>query len=131
MKAARGRIFAVAGGQLHAIDADGPSLLSSLPLEGYAHELLLHGSRLLVISQHEAGGVGIEPGPGPVPAQAYPPAPVTRLTEVDVSDPAKLTVVRTQRVRGLFVSARLTGAIARVVVTSPPRAVGEPSRARA
>ena len=130
VKAAGGRIFAVAGGQLHAIDADGPRLLSSLPLEGYAHELLLHGSRLLVISQHEAGGIGIEPGPGPgpvpAPAQVYPPDPVTRLTEVDVSDPAKLTVVRTQRVRGLFVSARLTGAIARVVVTSPPRAVGEP-----
>ena len=122
VKAAGGRIFAVAGGQLHAIDADGPRLVSSLPLEGYAHELLLHGSRLLVISQHDAGGVGIEPGP----VQAYSPAPVTRLTEVDVSDPAKLTVVRTQRVRGLFVSARLTGAMARVVVTSPPRAVGEP-----
>jgi hypothetical protein len=122
VKAAGGRIFAVAGGQLHAIDADGPRLLSSLPLEGYAHELLLHGSRLLVISQQEAGGIGIEPGP----VQAYSSAPVTRLTEVDVSDPAKLTVVRTQRVRGLFVSARLTGAMARVVVTSPPRAVGEP-----
>lgn len=122
VKAAGGRIFAVAGGQLHAIDADGPRLLGSLPLEGYAHELLLHGSRLLVISQHEAGGVGIEPGP----VQAYSPDPVTRLTEVDVSDPAKLTVVRTQRVRGLFVSARLTGTITRVVVTSPPRAVGEP-----
>ena len=51
---------------------------------------------------------------------------MTRLTELDVSDPAKLTVVRIQRVRGVFVSARLTGAIARVVVTSPPRAVGEP-----
>ena len=65
-------------------------------------------------------------GSSPGRSQAYPPDPVTRLTEVDVSDPAKLTVVRTQRVRGLFVSARLTGAIARVVVTSPPRAVGEP-----
>ena len=62
----------------------------------------------------------------PVGLQRYPYDPVTRLTEVDVSDPAKLTVVRTQRVRGVFVSARLTGAIARVVVTNTPRAEAEP-----
>jgi hypothetical protein len=122
VKAAGGRIFAVAGGQLHAIDAGAPRLLDSLRLEGYAHELLLHGTRLLVISQHGTSGIGVVP----VGSQAYSPDPVTRLTEVDVSDPAKLTVIRTQRVRGLFVSARLTGATARVVVTSPPRAVGEP-----
>ena len=122
VKAAGGRIFAVAGGQLHAIDAAGPRLLGSLPLEGYSHELLLHGKRLLVISQHGSGGIGI--------VQVAPPMyrydPVTRLTEVDVSDPEKLTVVRTQRVRGVFVSARLTGAIARVVVTNTPRAAAEP-----
>ena len=122
VKTAGGRIFAVAGGQLHAIDAGGPSLLASLPLDGYAHELLLHGKRLLVISQDGAGGVGIEPAL----SQAYQPNPVTLLTELDVSDPAKMTVVRVQRVRGLFVSARLTGAIARVVVTNTPRAEGEP-----
>ena len=122
VKTAGGRIFAVAGGQLHAIDAAGPRLLGSLPLDGYAHELLLHGKRLLVMSQDAAGGVGIEPAL----SQPYQPDPVTLLTEVDVSDPAKLTVVRVQRVRGLFVSARLTGAIARVVVTSTPRATGQP-----
>ena len=45
VKAADGRIFAVAAGQLHAIDAAGPRLLDSVPLDGYAHELLLHGKR--------------------------------------------------------------------------------------
>ena len=122
VKTAGGRIFAVAGGQLHAIDAGGPGLLGSLPLEGYAHELLLHGKRLLVMSQDAAGGVGIVPAL----SQPYQPNPVTLLTELDVSDPAKMTVVRVQRVRGLFVSARLTGAIARVVVTNTPRAEAEP-----
>ncbi len=122
VKAAGGRIFAVAGGQLHAIDAAGPRLLGSLPLDGYAHELLLRGKRLLVMSQDAASGVGIRPAL----SQPYQPNPVTLLTEIDVSDPAKLTVVRAQRVRGLFVSARLTGAIARVVVTSTPRATGQP-----
>ena len=35
-------IFAVAGDQLHAIDAGGaaPTLLASLPVEGYGHQLL-------------------------------------------------------------------------------------------
>lgn len=122
VKAGGGRIFAVAGGQLHAIDAAGPRLLGSLPLHGYAHELLLHGKRLLVMSQDGANGMGIEPGL----SQPYRSDPVTLLTEIDVSDPAKLTVVRVQRVRGLLVSARLTGAIARVVVTSTPRATGQP-----
>jgi hypothetical protein len=123
VKAAGGRIFAVAGGQLHSIDATGPRLLASLPLEGSSHELLLHGTRLLVISQLGSGGIGILPAG----LQPYAPDPVTRLTEVDVSDPAKPTVVRTQRVRGLFVSARLTGAIARVVVTYAPRGEAEPA----
>ena len=122
VKAAGGRIFAVAGGQLHAIDAAGPGLLGSLPLDGYGHELLLHGKRLLVMSQDGANGVGIEPGL----SQPFRSDPVTLLTEIDASDPAKLTVVRVQRVRGLLVSARLTGAIARVVVTSTPRATGQP-----
>jgi Beta propeller domain len=123
VKAADGRIFAVAGGQLHAIDAAGPRLLDSLPLDGYAHELLLHGKRLLVMSQDGTGGVGIERAL----AQPFQPNQVTLLTELDVSDPANMTVVRVQRVRGLFVSARLTGAIARVVVTNTPRAESEPA----
>jgi hypothetical protein len=122
VKTADGRIFAVAGGQLHAIDAGGPRLVGSLPLDGYAHELLLHGKRLLVMSQDGAGGVGIEPAL----SQPYQLDQVTLLTEIDVSDPAKMTVVRVQRVRGLFVSARLTGAIARVVVTNTPRATAQP-----
>ena len=123
VKVARGRIFAVAGGQLHVIDAGGPRLLASLPLEGYAHELLLHGDRLLVLSQVATAG---DPPVIPATVVQYPINQVTRLMEIDVSDPAKPTVVKTQRVRGLLVSARLTGAIARVVVTSPPRAEAEP-----
>jgi uncharacterized secreted protein with C-terminal beta-propeller domain len=126
VKTDAGRIFAVAGGQLHAIDPNGPRLLGSLPLEGYAHELLLHGDRLLVLSELETGPPGIEAAS--VVAGSY--EPVTRLMEVDVSDPAKPTVVRIQRVRGMLVSARLTGAIARVVVTSPPRASIQPALRR-
>ena len=56
VKAAGGRIFAVAGGQLHAIDAAGPRLLGSLCSRATRTSCRLHGKRLLVISQHGGGG---------------------------------------------------------------------------
>ncbi len=44
--------------------------------------------------------------------------PVTRLTEVDVSDPANLRVLRRERDDGEYVSARVTGDTARIVLAS-------------
>lgn len=119
-KAGGGRIFVVAGEKLLAVDAGGLSLLGSLPLEGFGHQLLLRGDRLLVISQTgalESGGGRIVPG--------YQDE-VTQLTEVDVSDPAAMRVLRTERIRGRHVSSRLTGHTARVVIWTRPRAVVEP-----
>jgi hypothetical protein len=130
VKARGSRIFAVAAGRLHAIDggAGGPRLLGSLPLEGYAHDLLLFRNRLLVFTQSYAGGPEPVPPPGPGPAPDGVVAPgrvVTVLTEVDVSDPAAMRVVRTEKVDGAYLSARLTGATARVVVSSTPLALYE------
>ena len=119
-KAGGGRIFVVAGERLHAVDAGGLKLLGSLPLEGFGHQLLLDGDRLLVISQTgalESGGGRILPGYGDE---------VTQLTEVDVSSPAAMRVLRTERIRGRHVSSRLTGHSARVVIWTRPRAVVEP-----
>jgi len=131
VKTAGSRIFAVGGGRLHAVDAGGPRLLDSLPLAGWGHDLLLHGDRLLVIS-HDAPA-GEQPGPGPEPLPLPAPADVafydpgvTVLTEVDVSDPAAMRVLRTERIRGVHVSSRLTGRTARVVVWTRPRASYEP-----
>ena len=120
VKAGGGRIFVVADQQLHAVAADGLKLLGSLPLDGYGHQLLLDGERLLVISQTgllEGGGGRILP--------SYEDE-VTQLTEVDVSDPAAMRVLRTERIRGRHVSSRLTGHTARIVVWTRPRAVVEP-----
>src|SRR4051794_24448209 len=46
-------IFAIGGNSLHAIDAQSPNpaLLDSLRLQGFSHEILLVGDRILVISQ--------------------------------------------------------------------------------
>ncbi len=120
VKAGDGRIFVVAGEQLHAIDADGLKLLGSLRLEGFGHQLLLDGERLLVISQTgalEGGDVRIAPGYGDE---------VTQLTEVDVTTPSAMRVLRTERIRGRHVSSRLTGHTARVVIWTRPRAILQP-----
>jgi uncharacterized secreted protein with C-terminal beta-propeller domain len=104
-------IFAVAGTRLHAVHAttSTPRLLGTLDLEGHGSELLLHGDRLLVITQ-AYGELGIG---------------TTLLSEVDVSNPAAMRVLRTQEVDGAYVSARLKGASARIVLTAPPRALAE------
>jgi hypothetical protein len=117
------RLFVIVGQALHAVDprASAPARLGSLPLpeRGYGHELLLHGDRALVFS-NLGGGVDFAAAAG----QALRPGvPQSLVTEVDVSDPAHMRVVRTLKVDGSYLSARLIGATARVVISSPPRAL--------
>ena len=47
-------------------------------------------------------------------------APSTTLTEVDVSDPAAMRIVQTLTLDANYVSARLVGSVARLVVSSTP-----------
>ena len=116
-------IFASAGGKLHAIDvrSAAPRKVGTLALGSAGDaELLLRGDRLLVLSRAFS--------PGSVPPFAVRPASVvpslpsrTVLTEVDVSRPEAMRILRTLTVKGDPVSARLTGGTARVVIsTSPP-----------
>jgi hypothetical protein len=129
-------IFAIANGDLHAVDARSPQprLLQTLELDGSGQQLLVHENKLLVIGTKyvdvPAEGGGPPPGaPGiaPVPPTYY--RPITLLTEVDIRDPAAMQMIRTEAIEGNFVSARLTGGTARAVVTSPPLAFapGEPN----
>ena len=127
------RMFVLAGQTLLAIDVTGdqPKLLGSLALDGSSQELLLRGDRVLVIGS-PAGAVpgGPIPVDGPVatagqgvasPAIAYPISRAqTQLTEVNVADPAAMSVSRTLTVDGSYVSARLTGGTARIVLDTPP-----------
>jgi uncharacterized secreted protein with C-terminal beta-propeller domain len=111
-------LFAVAGGKLRAVDVDGlrPRLLDSLALDpAMTHELLLHGDKLLVISR---GGFWIEPLPA-IAARIAPYQPAKSvLAEIDVSNPARLRLVRTLTLDGSYVAARLVGGSARIVTTS-------------
>ena len=112
-------IFSLAQGKVWAVDVSGsrPRLAGSLQLDqGWNAQLLFYGKRLLVLS----GGCGppilLRGAESLLPIRAT----ATVLTEVDVSDPASMRVVRTMSVDGGYLSARLVGSTARVVITSTP-----------
>jgi beta propeller domain-containing protein len=111
-------VFAVAQGKLHAIDVRSgrPRLVGSVELAGgWSHELLLHGKRLLVISQ---GARWMEPLPG-IARSSFPVRESgTFLASIDVSDPTELRVVQTLELEGSYLTARLAGGTARIVVNS-------------
>jgi uncharacterized secreted protein with C-terminal beta-propeller domain len=113
-------LFVVSGARISAVDVRGrrPRVLGTLRLDsGWAHELLLHGNRLLVLSQAAPtpipvdGGVGIR-APWPYPVK-------TTIAEVDVADPARMRLARTLEVEGGYLTARLVGRAARIVLSSP------------
>jgi uncharacterized secreted protein with C-terminal beta-propeller domain len=111
-------LFAVAGGRLNAVDVTErqPRLLDSLKLDGgWSHELLLAGDRLLVLTR---GGYWLTPRPAATAiAMPYLPAQSV-LSEIDVSNPKALRLVRTLTLDGAYVDARLIGATARIVVSA-------------
>ena len=111
-------LFTVGNGKLRAVDVGGakPRLLDSLALANpYGQELLLHGDRLLLLSN---GGSWIEPLPA-LPARMMPYRPAKSvLSEIDVSDPARLRLVRTLELDGSYVAARLVGSVVRIVASA-------------
>jgi hypothetical protein len=112
-------VFAIANGALRVVDVRGtePKVVGSLKLAGFAQEMLLAGDRLVVFS---TPGYSVAQ---PLAADIAAPDPGTVLTEVDVSDRAKPRVVRTLEVDGSYVSARMRGTTARVVIGSYPRPI--------
>lgn len=121
------RAFLISGSSLLAYDISAavPRLLGSLPLDAYGGELLIRGSRALVIGSGSSGGGGPIPvdsgvvAPGAALLPRFYRAQV-QLTEVDIADAAAMKVARTLTVDGSYVSARLTGGTARVVLNTPP-----------
>jgi hypothetical protein len=98
-----------------------PKLKGSLTLRGYGHQLLLSGDRLLALTTYWDDPI-LQPQPAqdfaPYP---YPmPEPATRLFEIDVSDAGEPKLLNTLTMEGFYVSARMRGSVARVVITTPP-----------
>jgi hypothetical protein len=136
-------IFSLQGDTVRAVDVTGaaPRLAGSLglPSNESASNLLLDGNRLIVIGQSyprpvrlgvgAGSGVAVAPGAMVLPDGFWQAQTV--LTEVDVSDPAKMAITRTMTVDGSFVDARQNGSSARFVIESTPAAIAYPAQAGA
>jgi uncharacterized secreted protein with C-terminal beta-propeller domain len=124
-------VYVVAGQQLRVIDVtgDAPRLVGALTLDGgYAHQLLLRGTRALVLSTVSAP-IAIDVAPAPqetakVAIARIPGRSTTLLTEVDLTDPAAPKVARTMTLDGDYVDARMVAGTVRVVVNSTPAPTG-------
>lgn len=125
-------IVAVAGAELHVIEpgGDGPRLLGTVPLpRDGSSELLLAGDRATVLTR-TYGAMTEGPAddgegrsmPSPIDGGG---APLTVLTTVELSDPTAPDVVETRTFEGDYVSARMTGTLARLVLRSSP-SLGSP-----
>lgn len=118
-------VFSVSGNELRIVDVgDGtPSIASKLTLEGNgSHELLLSGTRLLVLTRQFSFGIA-EPGPGAPAGSSFAPSsgpPTTTLTSIDVSNPAQPAVLSSIAIEGDYRSARMIGSVARVVIQGEP-----------
>ena len=101
------RLYLVVRGLLRVYDVRGatPRLAGTLALEGGQHQLLLRGSRLLVMANVSTGVL---------------------LTEVDATDASRPRVARTMELAGRLAGARLTEGTARIVVASSPEPVQAP-----
>ncbi len=126
-------VYVVAGGQLRVIDVtgDAPRLVGALALgDGDAHQLLLRGTRALVLSTVSMP-VAVDDKPVPPTNTAKAAiAPLlghstVLLTEVDLTDPAAPKVARTMTLQGSYVDARMVDGTVRVVVSSTPVVTGD------
>ncbi len=115
-------IVAVAGAELHVIEpADaGPRLLGAVALEqDGSSELLLAGDRATVLTRTYGAPVATTRSSSSEPTGG-PGSALTVVSTVDISDPSAPRVTETRRFEGDYVSARMTGTLARLVLRSSP-----------
>ncbi|MBT8193362.1 MAG: beta-propeller domain-containing protein [Acidimicrobiia bacterium] len=117
-------IYAIASGTLYVIDVTGePTVTDSLRLENGWGEILLAGDRIIVLSSQHGAVPDVRGFPEAgiaAPTDYYGGTPVSVLTEIDVSDPTDISLVRTLFLDGGYISARMSGDVARIVVRSYP-----------
>ena len=113
-------LFTISGNQLEAVDVNGhtPKLLDTLTLTngGWSQQLLLSGTHLLILSR---GGYWMQPLPAMSARMIAPYPSNSTLTEIDVSDPSALKVMKTLTLDGAYVDARQIGTTIRVITSSP------------
>lgn len=119
------RIVALAQGRLQVVDITGaePRVVGSVALDqGMGTELLVSGDRALVLGMGPWDVMPMAAESLDRIAGLLPPGGQTStLTEVDLSDPANPRVVSSVSVEGSYLSARMVGDVARIVVHSDPQ----------
>ena len=122
-------VVTLAGERLQILGVDGKGLrrLSSLRIpNAWGNEILLDGDRLLVLGYGQGEVMPMDVGVGAVERGMIAPemaAPISTLRLVDISDPTEPEVVSTVTLDGEYVSARLAGGVARIVLRSQPAAL--------
>ncbi len=123
------RILAIAEGRLHLVSASEGTAVASVDLpEGmYDPEMLVAGDRVLVLSQAGYRGIATSdmaaeqaPGDGARTLPIAPETAGTSVVQVDIADDT-LTVSDSFLLDGDFVSARMTGDVARLVLHANPQ----------
>ena len=124
VKSADSAILVLAGGDLHAVvtGPDGPTVTDTLELsentpgpEGIATDTPIKGYPGGPTNMLVQGNLALVIGDG-----WNDQGPVTTLTEVDVTDPHAMRIVKTIKAEGSFVSGRQSGSTARLVFSSYP-----------
>lgn len=118
---------------LSAVPADGLALLAHVPIEGNETALLLHGTRLTVISQtYGIRAIGIAIPASGIIGGDLGGGPRTAVTVLDVSNPAAPAVVERTEIDGWLVSSRAIGD--RVIIVTQdgidipaPQLIADPS----
>jgi hypothetical protein len=114
------RIIAIVERKLYYVDVSGavPELVGSLYLgDAWGHTMFVNGDRAFVF----ATGYGIAPMPVDAASSFIPPfGETTVIQEIDLSDPADLSVTRSMIVEGRFLSARSIDGTGRIVLSSFP-----------
>ncbi|MDG2114047.1 MAG: beta-propeller domain-containing protein, partial [Actinomycetota bacterium] len=114
------RIVALAQGRVHVVDVTGrePVLMGSVSVDGvWVNEMFLVGDRVLLLAHSDSGALPVDSVARIAPG-FYSPASV--LVEVDISDAARPQVLHRLHLDGWYLSARLVGDVARIVVQSSP-----------
>lgn len=119
------RIIAMAQGRLQYVDltGDAPALTDSIELPGgWGGEMLLAGDRVLVLGQGSWDAVPLAAATDSAIGRLMPPGqPTSMITEIDVSDPSEMKIISTLTVEGGYLSARMVGDVARIVLRTDPQ----------
>lgn len=114
------RIFTITDGVFRVLTVGATvELRGRIQLDWWPQAMLLHGDAVLLIGQ-VWGGAGISPLEDRVGIAPQYQSTVTRLMQVDVSDPDRPRVGATLDMDGSYVSARLVDGIVRLAITSSP-----------